>query len=117
MWPLQGSARYDASGLPLHFNNQSVFKERLYRGKDDPIIFHDQITVFDPALTRPWTVDKKYVRDLARRPEWVEYYCTEEPSMVAIGKDAYFLSSDGMLMPVRKNQPPPDLRYFKQDAR
>ena len=85
----------------------------MYRDKDDPIIFHDQITVFDPALTRPWTVDKKYVRDLARRPEWVEYYCTEEPSMVAIGKDAYFLSSDGMLMPVRKDQPPPDLRYFK----
>ena len=39
-----------------------------------------------------------------------------DPSMVAIGKDAYFLSSEGMLMPVRKNQPPPDLRYFKQDA-
>ena len=70
-----------------------------------------------PALMRPWTVDKKYVRDPAPRPDWVESYCTEEPSMVAIGKDAYFLSSDGMLMPVRKNQPPPDLRYFKQGAR
>jgi hypothetical protein len=33
--------------------------------------------------------------------------------MVAIGNEAYFLSSDGMLMPVRKDQPPPDLRYFK----
>src|SRR6516165_6972412 len=82
-----------------------------------PLFFHDQITVFDPALTRPWTVDKKYVRDPAPRPDWVESYCTEEPSMVAIGKDAYFLSSDGMLMPGRKNQPPPDLRYFKRDAR
>jgi hypothetical protein len=33
--------------------------------------------------------------------------------MVAIGKEAYLLSSDGMLMPVRKDQLPPDLRYFK----
>jgi hypothetical protein len=24
------------------------------------------------------------------------------------------LSADGLLMPVRKDQPPPDLRYFKQ---
>jgi hypothetical protein len=35
-------------------------------------------------------------------------------SMVAIGKESYFMSGDGMLMPVRKDQPPPDLRYFKQ---
>jgi hypothetical protein len=33
--------------------------------------------------------------------------------MVAIGRESYFMSADGMLMPVRKNQPPPDLRYFK----
>jgi len=26
------------------------------------------------------------------------------------------MSGDGKLMPVRKNQPPPDLRYFKQWA-
>ena len=34
--------------------------------------------------------------------------------MVRIGNDAYFLSADGLLMPTRKNQPPPDLRYFNQ---
>jgi hypothetical protein len=28
--------------------------------------------------------------------------------------DVLFMSGDGMLMPVRKNQPPPDLRYFKE---
>jgi hypothetical protein len=32
---------------------------------------------------------------------------------VAIGKEAYFLSAEGLLMPVRKGQEPPDLRYFK----
>jgi hypothetical protein len=35
-------------------------------------------------------------------------------SIFAIGKEGYYMSGDGMLMPVRKNQPPPDLRYFKQ---
>jgi hypothetical protein len=30
-----------------------------------------------------------------------------------IGKENYFLSGDGMLMPAKKNQAPPDLRYFK----
>jgi hypothetical protein len=34
--------------------------------------------------------------------------------MIAIGKESYFLSGDGMLMPVRKDQPPPDLSYFQQ---
>jgi hypothetical protein len=31
----------------------------------------------------------------------------------ARGKDNYLMSADGYLMPARKDQPPPDLRYFK----
>jgi hypothetical protein len=111
--PFKGPRAYDATGLPLAFDNQSAFKERIYRDKADPKILHDEITVFDHALTRPWTVDKKYVRDANPRPDWPEAYCTENPSMIAIGKESYFLSGDGALMPVRKNQLPPDLRYFK----
>ena len=34
--------------------------------------------------------------------------------MVKIGNDSYFLSADGKLMPTKKDQPPPDLKYFKQ---
>jgi hypothetical protein len=30
-----------------------------------------------------------------------------------IGRENYFLSADGNLMPTRKDQPPPDLKYFK----
>jgi hypothetical protein len=26
---------------------------------------------------------------------------------------AYYLSADGLLMPAKKDQPPPDLSYFK----
>jgi hypothetical protein len=33
---------------------------------------------------------------------------------VIIGKEDYFMSGDGSLMPVRKDQNPPDLRYFDQ---
>jgi hypothetical protein len=31
-----------------------------------------------------------------------------------IGEEHYYLSGEGMLMPARKDQPPPDLRYFKK---
>ena len=31
-----------------------------------------------------------------------------------IGGENYYLSGEGLLMPVRKGQPAPDLRYFKE---
>jgi hypothetical protein len=34
--------------------------------------------------------------------------------VVAIGKEIYYVSGDGLLIPAVKDQPPPDLRYFKQ---
>jgi hypothetical protein len=113
--PFKGRRAYDATGLPLHHDNQSVFKERIYLDKADPNLLHDEITVIDNALTRPWTVDKKYVRDPKdARPEWDEAYCTEDSALVGIGKEIYWLGGDGLLMPARKDQRPPDLRHFKQ---
>jgi hypothetical protein len=113
--PFKGPRAYDATGLPLHFDNQSIFKERMFLDKADPTILHDEITTIDHALTRPWTVDKKYVRDSNSRRRWAEDGCAESMSgsLIAIGKESYFMSSDGKLMPVRKDQPPPDLSYFK----
>ena len=110
--PFKGPRVYDSDGLPLHFDNQSIFKERIYLDKDNPNILHDEITVIDNALTRPWTVDKRYVRN--PQPRWDEYNCPEVNQLVPIGKELYTTSADGYLMPVKKNQPPPDLRYFKQ---
>src|SRR5262249_34002956 len=115
--PFKGPRAYDATGLPRACGKESTLNERIWRSKADPKILHDEITVFDSALTRPWTVDKKYVLDPNRRPDWPEAYCTENPSMIAIGNESYFLSGDGLLMPVRKNQPAPDLRYFKQSRK
>ncbi len=66
----KGPRAFDGTGLPLHFDNQSVFKERLFLDKSDATIFHDEITVIDHALTRPWTVDKRYRRSSAPHPNW-----------------------------------------------
>jgi hypothetical protein len=111
--PFKGVRAYDATGLPLHHDNQSVFKERIHLDKVNPNILHDEITVFDHALTRPWTADKRYVRASDPHPDWPEFYCTESNPWVTVGKEVYFLSADGFLMPARKDQPTPDLRYFK----
>jgi hypothetical protein len=115
--PFKGPRAYDATGLPLHFDNQSVFKERFYLDKNDPSIRHDMITVIDHALTRPWTVDKTYRRNLNPRPSWREFYCIEGSVNVVVGKENYFMSADGFLMPTKKDQAPPDLRYFKPTQR
>jgi hypothetical protein len=108
----KGPRIYDIRGLPLHRDNQSVFKERFYLDKDNPNLLHDEITAIDNALTRPWTVDKRYVRNPDLRADWPESICPEYNAMVVIGGDNYFLSADGLLMPSRKGQLPPDMRFF-----
>ena len=100
--------------MPLHADGQSIFKERLHLDKSDRNVLHDEMTVIDHALTRPWTVDKRYLRSPNPRAMWPEYYCGESNANIVIGRQNYFLGGDGYLMPARKNQPPPDLRYFKQ---
>jgi hypothetical protein len=110
----KGPRAFDATGLPLAFDNESIFKERFYLDRADPNILHDEITVIDHALTRPWSVDKRYKRNPNRQVTWPEYYCTEGNNQVAIGKDNYFLSAEGLLMPAHRDQVPPDLRYFKR---
>jgi hypothetical protein len=113
----KGPRAYDEAGLPLHFDNESIFLERIYRDKADPKIMHDEITTIDHALTRPWVVDKKYVLNEEQFPIWPEYYIAEGNAQVVIGKENYFLSSEGLLMPTKKNQAAPDLRYFKSSQK
>jgi hypothetical protein len=113
----KGPRIYDISGLPLHRDNQSVFKERIYLDKNNPNILHDEITVIDNALTRPWTVDKRYVRNPNLRAPWPESICPEYNANIVIGNENYFLSADGYLMPAKKNQAPPDLKFFNQSKK
>ena len=112
--PFKGPRAYDTSGLPLHSDNRTIVKERIYLDKHDPNLMWDEITTFDDALTRPWTVMKKYARDADPKPNWIEAVCTENNPHVHIQNDNYFVSADGLLMPARKGQKPPDLRYFAQ---
>jgi hypothetical protein len=112
--PFKGPRTYDSTGLPLHFDNDSTFKERIFLDKNDPSILHDVITVFDRALTRPWTVDKTYRRSKEKYPNWSRFSCLEGTGYVTIGKEFYLMSWDGYLMPLKKGQQPPDTRYFPQ---
>ena len=104
----------DATGLPLHFDNQSTFHELFHLDKNDPNVLHDEITTYDHALTHPWSVDKTYKRSPKRYPNFSRISCMEGTQDVVIGKENYYLSADGLLMPAKKDQPPPDSRYFKQ---
>jgi hypothetical protein len=112
--PFKGPRTYDSTGIPLHFDNESTFKERIFLDRKDPNILHDVITVFDHALTQPWTVDKTYRRNAKKYPNWSTTSCLEGSTYVTIGKEFYLLSWDGHLMPLKKGQPPPDKRYFPQ---
>jgi hypothetical protein len=109
----KGPRAFDASGLPLAFDNQSIFKERFFIDKTSPDIIHVLTTVIDNALTRPWTSDRQYRRVAESVVQWPETWCQEGNQNVLIGKENYLLRSDGLLMPTKKNQAPPDLRFFK----
>ena len=108
----KGPRNYEPSGIPLHEDNESIIKERMYIAKDNPDTLVNEITTVDHALTRPWKVVKNYRRE--KNVEWHEDLCSENNNHVTIGKEIYFMSADGYLMPAKKDQPPPDLRYFKK---
>ena len=112
---MKGPRVYDASGIPLHADNETVVKERIYIDKADKNLLHDDITTIDHALTRPWVVHQAYRRIASDKPLWFGHsVCGEGNAHVGIGKEVYYLSGDGLLMPAVRDQPPPDLRYFKK---
>jgi hypothetical protein len=103
---------FDQQGIPLHDDGQSIIKERFFLDKADKDLLHLEITTFDHALTEPWPVAKIFRRE--PDPIWMFVDCSEDNHHVWVGKDDYFISADGYLMPTKKDQPPPDTRYFKQ---
>jgi hypothetical protein len=109
---LKGPRTIDASGIPLHKDNQTIVREHLYSDAADPDTLHDDITTIDHALTRPWTVNRYFHR--VRDPNWVEHICAEGNQYTFIQGDTYLIGPGGYLMPAKKGQNPPDLRYFNQ---
>ena len=115
---LKGPRVYDATGIPLHADNATIIKERIYLDKADKNLLHDEVTTIDHALTRPWLVDRTFIRVQSKDPVWFGHsICGEGNAHVGIGDQVYYLSGDGLLMPAMKDQPPPDLRYFKNYGR
>jgi len=108
----KGPRIYEPTGIPLHDDNQTVIKERIALDPADADVINDEVTTIDNALTRPWTVTRQFKR--VANPAWAEYFCQEHNTILILLKETYFIREDGVLMPSRKDQPPPDLRKFTQ---
>ena len=89
-------------------------RSAFHLDKADPNILHDEITVIDHALTRPWTVTKKAARNPNPASELAHGGLRRQHLGRASATRTIILSADGNLMPTKKDQAPPDLRYFKQ---
>ena len=107
---MKGPRTFDASGVPMDKDNDTVVKERIYLDKNDLNLLHDEVTTIDKALTKPWTVTRSYHRE--REPVWTEFVCSEDNHQVQLGKEVYVISDQGFLTPTRAGQPAPDLKYF-----
>ena len=96
----QGPAHLRSRAAFLHNDNQSVIRERIFLDKADHDILHDEITTFDHALTRPWTVDKT----LSPRAQavLVRGQLHREQSPCGRRQGDYFVGADGYLMPAAK---------------
>jgi hypothetical protein len=112
---LKGPRVFDATGIPMDDDNQTVIKERIYLDQTNPDRLDDEVTTIDHALTRPWTVLRPFNRE--HDPMWPEFVCAEDNHHIMVGNETYFRSVDGHLMPTRKDQPPPALRGFDQGAK
>ena len=108
----KGPRAFDLSGIPLHEDNETVIKERIFLDKADANLLHDEMTVTDHALTRPWTVMKTYRRSADAKPQWPEYMCVWESNTLRIGDETYLVDKEGYLRPAKKDQAPPSLKYF-----
>jgi hypothetical protein len=107
---MKGPRALDVNGMPLHRDNQTIVKQRLFVDRVDRNTLHDEITVIDHAYTRPWTVLRSYQR--LAEPMWVENDCAAENHYTVIGQETYFISADGHLMPTKRDQRAPELRDF-----
>jgi hypothetical protein len=109
---MRGPRLFDSVGTPLSKDNDTVVKEKIYLDKANPDIMRNEITTYDGALTRPWTVSRFYKRE--HHPIYEEYSCTEDNRWVAIGGELYLADSEGYLMPIQKGQAAPDPKYLQK---
>jgi predicted N-formylglutamate amidohydrolase len=107
---LKSNRVYDSSGAPFHKDGQTIVKERISLDRADANVLLDEITTIDHALKQPWTVTRKYRRD--PKAVWVETACAEDNHQLRIGNEDYYIGADGDLLPTKKDQRAPDLKFF-----
>ena len=99
---MKGPRSFDSAAVVLHENNETVVHEEIRR--IDESTLEDRITTIDAALTRPWTVARRY--SLEKDPVWVEYVCAEGNRHLKLGDEWYFVNDEtGTLDPTRVGQP------------
>ena len=102
--------------MPLFSDPDSRVLERISLDKTKPNVLFDEITTIDKALTKPWTVTKKYGRDPKEAVVWPEENCAEGNGHIEIQGQGYFLVGGRQSDAVPEGPAPPDLRFFKQLA-
>ena len=107
----KGPRTFEQSGMALHEDNETVIRERIGLDKSDNGLLRNQVTVEDHALTRPWTITRVYRSE--PNPVWDFVDCAENNPHVLVGNEPYMISADGYLMPVKKEQQPPDIRAVR----
>jgi hypothetical protein len=109
---MRGPRLMESTGIPLHADNQTVVKEKLYLDKADRDILRNEIITYDHAFTRPWTVSRFYRRE--HEPNYQEYPCTEDNRWISLGGELYLADGEGYLMPIQKGQAAPDPKYLQK---
>ena len=112
---MRGLRLFDSSGIPLHGDNETIIKERIYLDRSDPNVLRNEITTFDHALMRPWTVSRFYRRGL--NPVYEEYPCTEDNHWIAVGGELYLSDSEGFLMPILSKFFPRENSLYRRPIR
>ena len=92
----KGPRAFDLSGIPLHEDNETVIKERIYLDKADKNLLHDEITVDRQCADAALDGDEELsaVGAGASR-EWPEYLCVESSETMRIGNETYLVNKDG----------------------
>jgi hypothetical protein len=101
---IEGDRSFDSNSVPLAKNDSTVMHEKIRRVDESTL--ENEITTSDDALTRPWTVNRRYSLE-TEDPLWVEYVCTENNRHLRLaGEEWFFINRrQGRLDPTQKGQP------------
>ena len=108
----KGPRAFDLSGIPLHEDNETVVKERIYLDKAD----HESPARRDhrhrPRADASVDGDEELSAVGAGACPSGRNTVRRSAATMRIGNETYLVSKEGYLMPAKKGQKPPKLQYF-----